>query len=159
MFLLSSFCVPSHEYLFKVILKLYSLLTLKSVVIPTLLWILPEQCNQLRGQHLCNHTTAVATYSFLRSGLIEIFYVSAACYALGSFKVLIMLLCFRQICNNFSSLAHQFRVHFPPTLSYWRLALHRVAHEYWSLTNIGLLSFHKMYAWILGTSIGMIYRW
>ncbi|KQJ82671.1 protein EI24 homolog [Brachypodium distachyon] len=51
-----------------------SLLTLKSAVIPTILWILPEECDQLRG-HLCDHTAAVATYSFLRSGLVEIFYV------------------------------------------------------------------------------------
>jgi len=54
---------------------LHSLLTLKSVVIPTLLWILPEQCNQMGGQHLCDHKEAIAIYSFLRSGLVEIFYV------------------------------------------------------------------------------------
>jgi len=54
---------------------LHSLLTLKLVVIPTLLWILPEQCNQMGGQHLCDHKEAIAIYSFLRSGLVEIFYV------------------------------------------------------------------------------------
>jgi etoposide-induced 2.4 mRNA len=55
-----------------------SLFTLKSMVIPTLLWILPEECDQLGGEHLCDHKVVVATYSFLRSDLIVIFYVSAA---------------------------------------------------------------------------------
>uniref|UniRef100_A0A0E0P9C9 Uncharacterized protein n=2 Tax=Oryza rufipogon TaxID=4529 RepID=A0A0E0P9C9_ORYRU len=31
--------------------------------------------SQLQGQHLCDHTVAVATYSFLRSVLIQIFYL------------------------------------------------------------------------------------
>ena len=69
---------------------LHSLLTLKSVVIPTLLWILPEQCNQMGGQHLCDHKEAIAIYSFLRSGLVEIFYVSATFY---------MLICFLFVKN------------------------------------------------------------
>lgn len=78
-----SFCVSSRAlsiriaqcFLLNGFIFLGSLLTLKSVVIPTLLWILPKQCDQSWGQHLCEHTTAVALYSFLRSGLVEIFYV------------------------------------------------------------------------------------
>ncbi|KAL6652910.1 hypothetical protein ACP70R_011835 [Stipagrostis hirtigluma subsp. patula] len=78
-----SFCASSRPlsiriaqcFLLNGLIFLGSLLTLKSVVIPTLLWILPEQCNQLRGQNLCDHKAAVAIYSFLRSGLVEIFYV------------------------------------------------------------------------------------
>ncbi|KAE8785434.1 protein EI24 [Hordeum vulgare] len=78
-----SFCVSSRAlsiriaqcFLLNGFIFLGSLLTLKSVVIPTLLWILPEQCDQSWGQHLCDHTAAVAMYSFLRSGLVEIFYV------------------------------------------------------------------------------------
>jgi etoposide-induced 2.4 mRNA len=48
------------------------------MAILALLWILPEECDQLGGEHLCDHKVVVATYSFLRSSLIEIFYVSAA---------------------------------------------------------------------------------
>lgn len=70
----------------KITLTLYSLLTLKSVVIPILSWILPGDCSQLQGQHLCDHTVAVATYSFLRSVLIQIFYVSSSLYALKYIK-------------------------------------------------------------------------
>lgn len=67
-----------------------SLFTLKSAVIPTLLWILPDHCEKLGPQHLCNHKEALALYSFLRFILIQIFYVSAAlnlsiCYYLFFF--------------------------------------------------------------------------
>ncbi|XP_062185596.1 protein EI24 homolog isoform X2 [Phragmites australis] len=78
-----SFCVSSRAlsvriaqcFLLNGLIFLGSLLILKSVVIPTLLWMLPEQCNQLGEQHLCDHKAAVAIYSFLRFGLVEIFYV------------------------------------------------------------------------------------
>ncbi|XP_006653417.1 protein EI24 homolog [Oryza brachyantha] len=78
-----SFCASSRPlsvriaqcFLLNGFIFLGSLLTLKSVVIPMLSWILPEECSQLQGQHLCGHTVAVATYSFLRSVLIQIFYV------------------------------------------------------------------------------------
>ncbi|CAL5067823.1 unnamed protein product [Urochloa decumbens] len=78
-----SFCASSRALFIRIaqcfllngLIFLGSLLTLKSVVIPTLLWILPEQCNQMGGQHLCDHKAAIAIYSFLRSGLVEIFYV------------------------------------------------------------------------------------
>ncbi|KAG8064524.1 hypothetical protein GUJ93_ZPchr0004g39403 [Zizania palustris] len=78
-----SFCVRSRPlsiriaqcFLLNGFIFLGSLLTLKSVIIPILSWILPKQCDQLQGQHLCDHTGAVATYSFIHSVLIEIFYV------------------------------------------------------------------------------------
>lgn len=73
-------------------LVLCSLLTLKSVVIPTLLWILPDQCNQMRGHHLCDHKAAIAIYSFLRSGLVEIFYVSSIFYVVVFLKSLLVML-------------------------------------------------------------------
>ncbi|NP_001146823.2 Protein EI24 homolog isoform 1 [Zea mays] len=77
-----SFCASSRAlsiriaqcFLLNGLIFLGSLLTLTSVVIPTLLWILPERCNQTAG-HLCEHRAAVSIYSFLRSGLVEIFYV------------------------------------------------------------------------------------
>uniref|UniRef100_A0A0E0KQU4 Uncharacterized protein n=1 Tax=Oryza punctata TaxID=4537 RepID=A0A0E0KQU4_ORYPU len=69
-----SFCASSRPlsvriaqcFLLNGFIFLGSLLTLKSVVIPILLWILPEDCSQLQGQLLCDRTVAVATYSFLR---------------------------------------------------------------------------------------------
>ncbi|EEC77304.1 hypothetical protein OsI_15958 [Oryza sativa Indica Group] len=78
-----SFCASSRPlsariaqcFLLNGFIFLGSLLTLKSVVIPILSWILPGDCSQLQEQHLCDHTVAVATYSFLRSVLIQIFYV------------------------------------------------------------------------------------
>uniref|UniRef100_A0A0E0H111 Uncharacterized protein n=1 Tax=Oryza nivara TaxID=4536 RepID=A0A0E0H111_ORYNI len=78
-----SFCASSRPlsariaqcFLLNGFIFLGSLLTLKSVVIPILSWILPGDCSQLQGQHLCDHTVAVATYSFLRSVLIQIFYL------------------------------------------------------------------------------------
>ncbi|OEL25563.1 Protein EI24-like protein [Dichanthelium oligosanthes] len=78
-----SFCASSRALFIRIaqcfllngLIFLGSLLTLKSMVIPTLLWILPEQCNQMGGQHLCDHKAAISIYSFLRSGLVEIFYV------------------------------------------------------------------------------------
>ncbi|KAF0893121.1 hypothetical protein E2562_023160 [Oryza meyeriana var. granulata] len=78
-----SFCASSRPlsvrisqcFLLNGFIYLGSLLTLKSVVIPILSWILPEECSPLQGQHLCDRTVAVPTYSFLRSVLIQIFYV------------------------------------------------------------------------------------
>jgi len=52
---------------------LHSLLTLKSVVIPTLLWILPEQCNQMGGQHLCDHKEAIAFIHSYARALLRFF--------------------------------------------------------------------------------------
>jgi hypothetical protein len=48
------------------------------------------------GQHLCDHKAAIAIYSFLRSGLVEIFYVSATFYMLAFFlkKMLLLMLLF-----------------------------------------------------------------
>uniref|UniRef100_A0A0D9W537 Uncharacterized protein n=1 Tax=Leersia perrieri TaxID=77586 RepID=A0A0D9W537_9ORYZ len=78
-----SFCASSRPltvriaqcFLLNGLIYLGSLLTLKLVVIPILSWILPEECGQLQGQHLCDHPVAVATYSLLRSVLIQIFYL------------------------------------------------------------------------------------
>lgn len=55
-----------------------SLFILKSVVIPILLWILPDQTEQFAAEHLSCHKAALALYSFLRFILIELFYVSLA---------------------------------------------------------------------------------
>ena len=133
---------------------LHSLLTLKSVVIPTLLWILPEQHNQTGG-HLCEHTAAISIYSFLRSGLVEIFYVSPTCYML-----LFYLFIFLKKVTLFSSLkiTLQFQVSCGPSNnkllalalnSTWLLMLANVKMIF------GLLLFRNIYG-IADTSIKTI---
>ncbi|KAJ4717382.1 protein EI24-like [Melia azedarach] len=52
-----------------------SMFVLKSVVIPTLLWILPDQCSQFSSQELCSGGSILKFYSFLRRGLVQLLYV------------------------------------------------------------------------------------
>lgn len=52
-----------------------SIFILKSFVIPTLLWILPDQCSQFSSQELCSGGSILKLYSFLRLGLIQLLYV------------------------------------------------------------------------------------
>ncbi|KAJ6711307.1 P53 INDUCED PROTEIN [Salix purpurea] len=52
-----------------------SILVLKSVVIPTLLWILPNQCSEVSSQGPCSFDSVSKLYSSLRLGLIQLFYV------------------------------------------------------------------------------------
>ncbi|CAK9168247.1 unnamed protein product [Ilex paraguariensis] len=51
-----------------------SILTLKSVIIPTLLWILPDQCPQFSSQEPYSFGGVLKFYSFIRLGLIQLFY-------------------------------------------------------------------------------------
>lgn len=53
-----------------------SLFILKSVVIPILLWILPDQYEQFNAEHLYDHKAVMPFYALLRSILIEFVYVS-----------------------------------------------------------------------------------
>ncbi|XP_031394561.1 protein EI24 homolog isoform X2 [Punica granatum] len=52
-----------------------SMFVLKSMVIPTLQWILPENCSQIDLQDSCSSGVVFKLYSFLRAGLIQLFYV------------------------------------------------------------------------------------
>ncbi|GAV61210.1 EI24 domain-containing protein [Cephalotus follicularis] len=52
-----------------------SLFILKSIVIPALNWILPHQCLQISSQKLCSFGGILKFYSFLRLGLIQLFYI------------------------------------------------------------------------------------
>ncbi|XP_020110959.1 protein EI24 homolog isoform X1 [Ananas comosus] len=77
------FCASSRTLLIRTgqcfllngLIFLGSLFTVKSVVIPIILRILPDQCEQLEKLHLCDHKAIMTFYSFLRSILIEIFYI------------------------------------------------------------------------------------
>ncbi|KAK3142583.1 hypothetical protein QOZ80_4BG0348550 [Eleusine coracana subsp. coracana] len=86
-------------FLLNGLIFLGSLLTLKSVVIPTLLWILPEECDKSAGQYLCDHQMAVVIYSFLRSGLTEIFYVFWF-YPLYVFSLILSTLWYNDIAKH-----------------------------------------------------------
>ncbi|CAM8899144.1 unnamed protein product [Rhodiola kirilowii] len=55
-------------------LFLGSIFTLKVVVIPTLQWILPDGCTQLTPEQNCAFLSVKGYYSFLRLGLIQLFY-------------------------------------------------------------------------------------
>ncbi|KAG8368825.1 hypothetical protein BUALT_Bualt15G0087100 [Buddleja alternifolia] len=61
--------------LHRVIIYCLSIFVLRSVVIPTLLWILPDECPQLIYQESCPFGGIFRFYSFLRLGLIQLFYV------------------------------------------------------------------------------------
>lgn len=53
-----------------------SLLMLNSVIIPTLQWILPDQQSVINSHKLSAFGATLKLYSFLRLGLIQLFYVS-----------------------------------------------------------------------------------
>lgn len=48
---------------------------LKSLVIPTLEWILPNQCQQFGTQDSCSFGGILKFYSFLHRGLVQLFYM------------------------------------------------------------------------------------
>ncbi|KAG6779997.1 hypothetical protein POTOM_016404 [Populus tomentosa] len=54
-----------------------SILVLKSVVIPTLLWILPNHCSEVSSQGPCSFDSVSKLYSSLRLGLIQLFYAQS----------------------------------------------------------------------------------
>ncbi|KAH9685296.1 protein EI24-like [Citrus sinensis] len=56
-----------------------SMFVLKSAVIPFLLWILPDQCSQIRSQELCLDSGILKFYSFLRLALIQLLYGTFSC--------------------------------------------------------------------------------
>ncbi|KAF6147888.1 hypothetical protein GIB67_014468 [Kingdonia uniflora] len=52
-----------------------SIFILNSVVIPTLQWILPHQCQQFGSSDPCSFGGIAKLYSFLHHGLIQLFYI------------------------------------------------------------------------------------
>lgn len=56
---------------------LCSILVLRSVVTPTLQWVLPDVCPLIKSQESCQFGGIFRFYFFLRLGLIQLFYVSA----------------------------------------------------------------------------------
>ncbi|XP_030504622.2 protein EI24 homolog [Cannabis sativa] len=52
-----------------------SIFILNSVIVPTLQWILPDDCSQFDSQELCSFGGLLKFYSFLQFGLIKLFYI------------------------------------------------------------------------------------
>ncbi|CAN1143494.1 Protein EI24 homolog [Linum perenne] len=52
-----------------------SLFLLNSVVIPTLLWILPDKCSEISSGEQCSFDGILKYYSFLRHGLMQLVYI------------------------------------------------------------------------------------
>ncbi|XP_065872183.1 protein EI24 homolog isoform X2 [Euphorbia lathyris] len=52
-----------------------SIFVLHSVVVPTLQWILPGQVSNISSQEISSYGNILKLHSFLRSGLIQLFYV------------------------------------------------------------------------------------
>ncbi|KAF7803598.1 protein EI24-like protein isoform X1 [Senna tora] len=75
-----------------------SLFVLNSVVIPTLQWILPDQCSQFDSQKICDIGGSLKFYSFLRSGLIQFLYVFWF-YPLYVFSIVLSTLWYNDIAK------------------------------------------------------------
>ncbi|XP_042467790.1 protein EI24 homolog [Zingiber officinale] len=79
----ASFCSRSRILLIRTgqcfllngLIFLGSLFILKPVVIPILLWILPDQYEQFNAEHLYYHKAVMPFYALLRSILIELVYI------------------------------------------------------------------------------------
>ncbi|WOL12907.1 hypothetical protein Cni_G21676 [Canna indica] len=77
------FCIRSRPLLIRTgqcfllngLIFLGSLFVLKSMVIPILMWILPDQYEHFAAEHQYNHRAALTVYSFLRFILIDLFYI------------------------------------------------------------------------------------
>ncbi|KAL7119603.1 hypothetical protein ACP275_02G072700 [Erythranthe tilingii] len=77
------YCLRSRElairtgqcFLLNGFIFLGSILVLRSLVIPTLQWVLPDGCPQMDSQETCPYGSIFRFYPFLRLGLIQIFYV------------------------------------------------------------------------------------
>lgn len=70
-----------------------------SVVMPTLLWILPRECGQFGSEHICQSGTALALYSFTRHVLVELFYVFWF-YPLYGFSIILSTMWYNDIARQ-----------------------------------------------------------
>ncbi|XP_051146515.1 protein EI24 homolog [Andrographis paniculata] len=77
------YCLRSRElavrtgqcFLLNGFIFLGSIFVLRSVIIPTLNWLLPDGCSFINSQELCSFGAIFRFYSFLRLGLVQLFYV------------------------------------------------------------------------------------
>ncbi|KAK3419684.1 hypothetical protein EUGRSUZ_G00355 [Eucalyptus grandis] len=76
-----------------------SIVLLKSLVIPTLEWILPENCSQITSQDSCPFSRVLRLYSFLRSALVQLFYVFWF-YPLYIFSIILSTMWYNDIAKH-----------------------------------------------------------
>ncbi|PKA56838.1 hypothetical protein AXF42_Ash002141 [Apostasia shenzhenica] len=86
-------------FLLNGLIFLGSLLMFNSMVVPTLLWILPSQCGQFGSERICDSRTALTLYSFIRLILVEIFYVFWF-YPLYVFSIILSTLWYNDIAKH-----------------------------------------------------------
>ncbi|RXH92257.1 hypothetical protein DVH24_033153 [Malus domestica] len=90
----------SQYYLFIDII----IIILNSVIIPTLHWILPDRCPEYSSQELCSFGGILKFYSFLRQGLVQLFYVTWF-YPLYVFSIILSNIWYNDIAKyGFSSM-------------------------------------------------------
>ncbi|KAL2460526.1 Protein EI24-like protein [Abeliophyllum distichum] len=78
-----TYCIRSRElairtgqcFLLNGFIFLGSIFILRSFIIPTLQWILPDGCPQITSQESCSFGGILRFYSLLRFGLVQLFYV------------------------------------------------------------------------------------
>nr|XP_028963234.1 protein EI24 homolog isoform X1 [Malus domestica] len=81
-----------------------SIIILNSVIIPTLHWILPDRCPEYSSQELCSFGGILKFYSFLRQGLVQLFYVTWF-YPLYVFSIILSNIWYNDIAKyGFSSM-------------------------------------------------------
>ncbi|KAI0507852.1 hypothetical protein KFK09_013980 [Dendrobium nobile] len=85
-------------FLLNGLIFLGSLFMFNSVVMPTLLWILPSECGQFVSEHICQSRTALALYSFTRRVLVELFYVFWF-YPLYAFSIILSTMWYNDIAR------------------------------------------------------------
>ncbi|KAK9929111.1 hypothetical protein M0R45_026219 [Rubus argutus] len=75
-----------------------SIVFLNSFIIPALYWILPDRCAEFSSQEFCSFPGIWKFYSFLRLGLIQLFYVTWF-YPLYVFSFILSNIWYNDIAN------------------------------------------------------------
>lgn len=86
-------------FLLNGLIFLGSLFFLNSLVIPSLMWMLPDQCSQVGLQEFCDQATTLRLYSFLRSLLVQFFYIFWF-YPLYVFSFILSSMWYTDIAKN-----------------------------------------------------------
>ncbi|KMZ64251.1 hypothetical protein ZOSMA_37G01360 [Zostera marina] len=86
-------------FLLNGLIFLGSLFFLNSLVIPSLMWILPDHCNQVGSQEFCDQATSLQLYSSLRNLLVQFFYIFWF-YPLYVFSFILSSMWYTDIAKN-----------------------------------------------------------
>ncbi|XP_062083864.1 protein EI24 homolog [Humulus lupulus] len=106
-----------------------SIFILNSVIIPTLQWILPDDCSQFDSQELCSFDGLLKFYSFLRFGLIKLFYITWF-YPLYALSIILSALWYNDIAKyGFEAAQKSGPVKVDPVGQEEKLTLQNTGHE------------------------------